>query len=85
MAKGVPHYKKDGSLYEGEMHKMPDGSLHSGKEHTDSSVRLFHMDELSEEAKKKAKASGDKPMSIKEKRESVAKKVMSKTKGRSTY
>ena len=54
MAEGVQHYKEDGTLYEGETHKMPDGSLHSGKEHSDSSVKLFHMGELSEEAKEKA-------------------------------
>ena len=46
MAKGVPHYLKDGTEYKGAMHKMPDGSLHTGAKHTDSSQRLFHREEL---------------------------------------
>ena len=52
--KGVSHYKKDGTLFKGNSHKMPDGSLHSGKTHTKSSVKLFHLKELSATAKKKA-------------------------------
>ena len=54
MAKGVKHYKKDGTLHTGETHKMPDGSLHSGKTHTKSSVPVFHMKDLSKNAKEKA-------------------------------
>ena len=80
MAKGVPHYKEDGTLYEGEMHKMPDGSLHSGKEHSDSSVKLFHMDELSGEAKEKAMKSKGKTKSLKDLRDKTVKKVMGKKK-----
>jgi hypothetical protein len=53
--KGVSHYKKDGTLFKGSSHKMPDGSLHSGKNHTKSSVKLFHLKDLSATAKKKAK------------------------------
>jgi hypothetical protein len=53
--KGVSHYKKDGTLFKGSSHKMPDGSLHSGKTHTKSSVKLFHLKDLSATAKKKAK------------------------------
>ena len=53
--KGVNHYKKDGTLFEGNTHKMPDGSLHSGKNHTKGSVKLFHLKDLSATAKKKAK------------------------------
>jgi hypothetical protein len=53
--KGVKHYKKDGTLFTGNSHKMPDGSLHSGKTHTKGSVKLFHLNELSATAKKKAK------------------------------
>ena len=52
--KGVAHYTKDGSVFTGETHKMPDGSLHTGKSHNASSVKLFHLDELSDAAKKKA-------------------------------
>ena len=37
MAKGVPHFKKDGSLFKGATHKMDDGSLHTGAKHTSSS------------------------------------------------
>ena len=53
--KGVSHYKKDGTLFKGNSHKMPDGSLHSGKTHTKSSVKLFHLKDLSATARKKAK------------------------------
>ena len=54
MAKGVKHYKRDGTEYTGGTHKMPDGSLHSGKTHTKSSVPVFHMKDLSKTAKEKA-------------------------------
>ena len=53
--KGVNHYKRDGTLFKGNSHKMPDGSLHSGKNHTKGSVKLFHLNDLSATAKKKAK------------------------------
>ncbi len=54
MAKGVAHYKKDGTLHTGGTHKMPDGSLHSGKTHGKTSVKLFHLNELSKTAKDRA-------------------------------
>ena len=54
MAKGVKHYKRDGTEYTGGSHKMPDGSLHSGKTHGKTSVPLFHFDDLSKTAKEKA-------------------------------
>jgi hypothetical protein len=53
--KGVNHYKKDGTLHTGGSHKMPDGSLHSGKTHGKTSVKLFHLKDLSATAKKKAR------------------------------
>ena len=52
---GVDHFKKNGTLFKGNTHKMPDGSLHSGKNHTKGSVKLFHLNDLSATAKKKAK------------------------------
>jgi len=55
MAKGVPHYFKDGTKHTGGMHKMPNGQLHSGKTHGKNSKRLYHFSELSETAKKKAR------------------------------
>ena len=55
--KGVNHYKRDGTLHKGSMHKMPNGSLHSNKSHTSTSVKLFHFGELSKTAKKKARTS----------------------------
>tara|TARA_B100000678_G_scaffold233936_1_gene203064 strand:- start:212 stop:499 length:288 start_codon:yes stop_codon:yes gene_type:complete len=55
MAKTSKHYKKDGTLYTGGMHKMSDGTLHTGKTHTASSQKLFHMKDLSAKAKEKAK------------------------------
>ena len=53
--KGVNHYKKDGTLHKGTTHKMPDGSLHTNKSHTKTSVKLFHLKDLSVKAKVKAK------------------------------
>jgi hypothetical protein len=55
MAKGVKHYKRDGTLFTGNTHKMPDGSLHTNKSHTKTSVKLFHFKDLSKRAKTKAK------------------------------
>jgi len=55
MAKGVKHYFKDGTEHKGGMHKMPNGQLHSGKTHGKTSKRLYHFNELSATAKKKAK------------------------------
>ena len=49
MAKGVPHFFKDGKALGsdgmGAYHKMPDGSLHSGATHTKSSKKLFHYND----------------------------------------
>jgi hypothetical protein len=56
MAKNIPHFKRDGTLYKGGTHKMPDGSLHSGKTHGKTSVKLFHMKDLSKRAQEKANA-----------------------------
>ena len=55
MAKGVKHYKKDGTEFKGNTHKMPNGHLHSNKTHTKTSERLFHFKDLSKKAKLKAK------------------------------
>ena len=43
---GVPHYTKEGKLWIGEMHKHPGKGLMSGTEHTNTSVNLFHKDEI---------------------------------------
>tara|TARA_R110000765_G_scaffold5492_5_gene17248 strand:- start:504 stop:677 length:174 start_codon:yes stop_codon:yes gene_type:complete len=52
--KGVPHYKKDGSVFRGKnTHKMPNGEVHTGKTHVKSSVRLYHLKELSKTIQKK--------------------------------
>ena len=40
--KGVKHYKRD-------------GTVHTNKSHTKTSVKLFHLNELSANAQKKAK------------------------------
>jgi hypothetical protein len=48
MAEGVPHYTKDGKLYEGPTHKGPDGSLMTGETHTDDSEKLYHKEDLAE-------------------------------------
>ena len=55
--KGVKHYKKDGTEWTGNTHKMPNGQLHTGKTHGKTSQRLYHLKELSKEARKKARGS----------------------------
>ena len=71
MAKGVPHYYKDGKPLGaggmGQYHKMKDGTLHSGATHTAKSKKLFHYNELSKTAQKKAKPVYDKFLSNKKK------------------
>jgi hypothetical protein len=54
--KGVKHYKKDGTEHKGTSHKMPDGSLHSNKSHTKTSVKLYHLEDLSAAVRKQIKA-----------------------------
>ena len=54
--KGVKHYKKDGALYTGNSHKMPNGDLHTNKSHTKTSVKLFHLKDLSKKAQAKARS-----------------------------
>ena len=54
MGKGMKHYFRDGTEHKGGTHKMPNGQLHSGARHTVNSKRLFHLNELSKTAKKKA-------------------------------
>ena len=53
--KGVPHYKIDGTEHKGNSHKMANGPLHTGKAHTKTSVKLFHLKDLSKKAQVKAK------------------------------
>jgi hypothetical protein len=53
--KGVKHYKKDGTEHKGTSHKMPNGDLHTNKSHTKTSVKLFHLKDLSKKAQAKAK------------------------------
>ena len=53
--KGVKHYKKDGTEHKGSSHKMADSTLHTNKSHTKTSVKLFHLKDLSTKAKAKAK------------------------------
>ena len=56
MGKGMKHYFRDGTEHKGGTHKMDDGSLHSGARHTKNSKKLFHFNELSKTAQKKARA-----------------------------
>ncbi len=51
--KGVPHYKKDGSLYCGRLHKHSDGTMMTGKTMSKDSEKLFHHKDLPKELKKK--------------------------------
>ena len=41
MARGVPHYFRDGKKHTGGTHKMPNGEVHSGATHTASSKKLY--------------------------------------------
>tara|TARA_R110000824_G_scaffold233173_1_gene421319 strand:+ start:2343 stop:2510 length:168 start_codon:yes stop_codon:yes gene_type:complete len=52
--KGVKHFKKDGTEHKGNTHKMPNGTLHTNKAHTATSVRLYHLKDLSKTARKRA-------------------------------
>jgi|TARA_R100000455_G_C6263418_1_gene118705 hypothetical protein len=52
--KGVPHFKKDGTIFKGATHKDRKGKLMSGKTHTKKSVYLFHINELPKRALTKA-------------------------------
>lgn len=90
MAKGVPHYFRDGSRHTGGSHKMPDGSVHSGKTHSSSSKKLYHLDELPKSVKEKAmrgmksvKAKSKAPKPKKRPTKSMAKKKP--TRGYSGY
>jgi len=38
---GVPHYTKDGKLWEGPTHKDADGNLMTGETHTEDSEYLI--------------------------------------------
>ena len=60
MAKGVPHYFRDGKEYKGKMHKMPNGDMHSGATHNKSSKKLYHFKDLSKTAQKRAKSGSKK-------------------------
>ena len=55
MAKGVPHYFRDGTKHKGGTHKMPNGDWQAGKTHGKTSKKLFHFKDLSKKAKLKAK------------------------------
>tara|TARA_Y100000004_G_scaffold129361_1_gene145813 strand:+ start:3983 stop:4222 length:240 start_codon:yes stop_codon:yes gene_type:complete len=78
MAKGVPHFFKDGKAHGsdgmGAYHKMPGGILHSGATHTKSSKKLFHFNELSKTAKEKAKKVYDAFLKRKKKKSATKRK-----------
>ena len=52
--KGITHYRIDGTPHEGDTHLMAGGVIHTGAAHNASSVRVYHFQELSPEAKRKA-------------------------------
>lgn len=56
MGKGVKHYFKNGKEHKGATHKDTKGRVMSGKTHTGSSKFLVHMKDLSDKAKKVARA-----------------------------
>ena len=43
---GVPHYTKDGKLWEGPTHKDASGRLMTGATHSEDSEYLYHKEEL---------------------------------------
>jgi len=45
LKEGVPHYTKDGKLYEGPTHKVGD-RLMTGEVHTEDSELLYHKEDL---------------------------------------
>ena len=51
--KGVPHYKKDGSVHKGGTHKMPNGETHTGKTHNKTSEKLFHFKDFPKSVQKR--------------------------------
>ena len=51
--KKIPHFKKDGTIVQGQTHKTK-GKLMSGKTHTAKSVHIFHIDKLPKGSLKKA-------------------------------
>ena len=55
MAAGMKHYFKNGVEHKGATHKDAKGKLMSGAKHVASSRYLYHVNELSATAKKKAK------------------------------
>lgn len=55
--KGVKHYKKDGTEHTGSSHKMPNGTLHTNLKHSKTSVKLFHLKDLSKTAQNKVRSS----------------------------
>lgn len=55
MAKGVKHYFRDGTEHTGGTHKDAKGKLMSGARHTKNSKYLYHYNELSQTAQKKAR------------------------------
>jgi hypothetical protein len=46
LKEGVPHYTKDGKLYNGPTHKDANGRLMTGAVHSEDSEYLYHYDEL---------------------------------------
>ena len=52
--KGVPHFKKDGTMYKGATHKDAKGKLMSGKTHTKRTVFVYHINELPKKSLMKA-------------------------------
>jgi len=55
--KGVKHYKRDGTEHTGSSHKMPNGTLHTNLKHSKTSVKLFHLKDLSKAAQNKVRSS----------------------------
>jgi len=45
---GVPHYTKDGKLWEGPTHKDAEGRLMTGETHSEESEYLYHKEDLAE-------------------------------------
>lgn len=57
MAKGVRHFFRDGTEHKGSTHKDAKGKLMSGARHTSNSKYLYHMRDLSDRAKARARKS----------------------------
>lgn len=52
----MQYYYADGSKYNGAVHRMPNNEMHTGAEHTQYSVRVYTLEQLTAEARRRAES-----------------------------